>query len=166
MSKTGGRTFKRRWPTPSRKTSHLNWQRNRSRDPGLTQPQGVHYERNKDSTCRKAKRSGTQGDWVQNKKFGCALDRQISKKQRDRICIWDYRCLPRSDKSKPFWNYVKSLNLTSFGISTLTLRKGETVFTLQANDNVLTHRFQSVFTEENIDNMTTETRTCPSVRPQ
>ena len=120
--------------------------------------------RKKRKLYRKAKRSSNDEDWAQFRKFSRTLERRIRKQHRDYVSSTIGASL-ETNNSKPFWNYVKALNLTSFGITSLTKKTGEVVFTPQEKANNLNEQFQSVFTEENADRMpdlrTTTTPTLP-----
>ena len=113
---------------------------------------------------RKAKRSGNDEDWAQFRKFRRTLERRIRKQHRDYVSCTIGASL-ETNNSKPFWNHVKALNLTSFGITSLTKKTGEVVFAPEEEASILKEQFQSVFTEENADRMpdlrTTTTPTLP-----
>ena len=118
----------------------------------------------KETKTLKAKRSGNDEDWPQFRQFRRTLERRIRKKHRDNVSDFIGASL-ETNNSKPFWNYVKASNLTSFGITSLTKKTGEVVFTPEEKARILNEQFQSVFTEENADRMpdlrTTTTLTLP-----
>ena len=79
--------------------------------------------RNKQKLYRKAKRSGNDEGWAQFRKLRRTLERRIRKQHRDYVSGTIGASL-ETNNSKPFWNYVKALNLTSFGIASLTKKTG------------------------------------------
>ena len=120
--------------------------------------------RKKQKLYRKAKRSGNDEGWAQFRKLRRTLERRIRKQHRDYVSGTIGASL-ETNNSKPFWNYLKALNLTSFGITSLTKKTGKVVFTPEEKASILNEQFQSVFTDENADRMpdlrTTTTATLP-----
>ena len=92
--------------------------------------------RKKQKLYRKAKRSGNYEDWAQFRKFRRTLERRIRKQHRDCVSGTIGASL-EANTSKSFSNYVKALNLTSFGITSLTKKTGEVVFTPEEKASIL-----------------------------
>ena len=88
--------------------------------------------------------------WAQFRKFRRNLERRIRNQHREYISV-SIGAPYESNNSKPFWNYGKTLNLTSFSIATWTNKSGENVFTPEEKANVPNQQFQSIFTEEQVD---------------
>ena len=107
--------------------------------------------RKKERLYRNAKRSGTDEAWSLFKKHRRSVDRLIRKQHREYVSSIGVSL--ETNNTKPFWNYIKSLKLNAFGISTLTTKFGNTVSLAKAKADALNQQFQSVFTSENIQSM-------------
>ena len=104
--------------------------------------------RKKRKLFRKARKSNSVTDWVAFRNQRRKLDRQIRSKHREYMTGVIGASLETSN-TKPFWNYVKSRKLDSFGISPQMTSSGNLATSPKHKANVLNQQFQSVFSSEN-----------------
>ena len=97
---------------------------------------------------RKARKSNSVTDWVAFRNQRRKLDRQIRSKYREYLTGVIGASLETSN-TKPFWNYVKSCRLDSFGIPPQMTSSGNLATSPKHKANGLNQQFQSVFSSEN-----------------
>jgi len=97
--------------------------------------------RKKRKLYRKARKSNSHASWATLRKHRRSLDRRIRNQHRDYLS-GTVGASRESNNTKPFWNYIKSLKLNSFGIPSLTTESGRTVTSFKDKADALNHQFQ------------------------
>ncbi len=106
--------------------------------------------RRKHRAYNRARRTGLDSDWENFKGIRRSSDRELRRARSDYLHEVGENLT--SSNTKPFWSYVKSLRQSSTGVSALNTANGIATTALE-KANALNNKFQSIFTNEDCQNL-------------
>ena len=108
--------------------------------------------RNKCTAYGKAKSTNDLGEWKDNKKLMCSLDRSLRKCRSEHLMAIGDNAM--TSNSKPFCKFIKSLRQSSTCVLSLNTMNGTATGTID-NADALNNQIQFIFTKEDCSKLPT-----------